>query len=231
MAFSVAPYNEVGYIYDTASIMFTSHRFDGTVTLATEEHQVILRQVGAGDPIPVSEERKMQVYNILLRRVMNKLDLQQVGRNLYDAKNRVRIPDLRLELWPGYINSIRQHQEHVLLNVELGHKVMRQETVYDVLLGSQRNAQGGDFQRTFKEQIIGKIVLTSYNNKTYKIDDVDFSKNPQETFDMKGVQTSMIQYYQTRYQLQIREVRQPLLVVTPSAADSRAGRTTLVYVS
>lgn len=38
----------------------------------------------------------------------------------------IRDPKLlthKLELYPGYVTSIRQHEEQVLLNVEISHKV------------------------------------------------------------------------------------------------------------
>lgn len=36
-----------------------------------------------------------------------------------------------------------------------------------------------------KEALIGYAVLTRYNNNTYRIDDIDFTKNPKAKF-MKG---------------------------------------------
>ena len=40
------------------------------------------------------------------------------------------------------------------------------------------------------------VVLTDYNNRTYRIDDVDFSVNPLSTFNLKsGEKISYSQYY------------------------------------
>ena len=38
-----------------------------------------------------------------------------------------------LELWPGYSTSIRQHEMDILMCAEITHKVMRTETVLDLL--------------------------------------------------------------------------------------------------
>ena len=43
------------------------------------------------------------------------------------------VRDFKLELWPGYITSIRQHERDILLCAEITHKVMRNETLLDVL--------------------------------------------------------------------------------------------------
>ena len=59
--------------------------------------------------------------------------LFQVGRYYYNPMERIAIDGHKLELWPGYVTSIRQHENKLLLCVELTHKVMRQDTVYDFL--------------------------------------------------------------------------------------------------
>jgi hypothetical protein len=58
--------------------------------------------------------------------------LFQVGRYYYDPAERIVMGRHKLELWPGYITSIRQHEKELLLCVEVTHKVMRQDTVYDL---------------------------------------------------------------------------------------------------
>jgi hypothetical protein len=71
--------------------------------------------------------------------------LFQVGRYYYDPTKRIAIDSPKLELWPGYVTSIRQHESKLLLCVELTHKVMRQDTVYDLLQECCRS-QPANFQ-------------------------------------------------------------------------------------
>jgi hypothetical protein len=59
--------------------------------------------------------------------------LFQVGRYYYNPMERIEINWFKMEVWPGYVTSIRQHEKELLLCVELTHKVMRQDTVYDLL--------------------------------------------------------------------------------------------------
>lgn len=55
-------------------------------------------------------------------------------------------------------------------------------------------------QTEFQEKIVGCVVLTKYNNKTYKITDVDFHQSPESRFPKKTkdgtVQISYLEYYQ-----------------------------------
>jgi len=77
-----------------------------------------------------------------------------------------------MELWPGYETSIRQHEKDILLSTEITHKVMRTETVYDILRRCSQNP--ARHQDEFRVNVLDLIVLTDYNNKTYRINDVDF---------------------------------------------------------
>lgn len=102
---------------------------------------------------------------------------------------------------------------------------MRTDTVYDNMQRIQREER--DFQSKFLTSVLGQTVLTAYNNRTYRIDDIDFSKTPQSTFEWKkeGKTTTFIEYFRTRYQINIRDVNQPLLVSMPKARDVRGGNT------
>jgi hypothetical protein len=59
--------------------------------------------------------------------------LFQVGRYYYNPVEGIAIDRHKLRLWPGYVTSIRRHENELLLCVDLTHKVMRQDTVYDLL--------------------------------------------------------------------------------------------------
>lgn len=54
--------------------------------------------------------------------------------------------------------------------------------------------------------------MTKYNQKTYKIDRVDFAQSPETTFDKNGTPTSYREYYKTRYNENITDANQPLLI-------------------
>ena len=121
-----------------------------------------------------------------------------------------------LELWPGYVTSIRQHEQDVLLCAEISYKVLRTETVYDLF----RQARG---QGDLTNAIVGSIVITDYNNTTYRVDRVETGMNPMSTFQKKGEAISYMEYYKTRYNIVIRDPNQPLLVSKAKARQVRGG--------
>lgn len=71
---------------------------------------------------------------------------------------------LRVEVWPGYITSIRQHEQDMLMCAEISHKIMRSETVYDIIV-RVRNESRDDFRKALEKTLLGTTVLTDYNNK------------------------------------------------------------------
>lgn len=64
----------------------------------------------------------------------------------------------RMEIWPGYLTSIRQHETDVMFCVEIAHKVMRTDSIYQIMRDCTNNA--ADFQMAFKHAVIGKWNLT-----------------------------------------------------------------------
>lgn len=87
-------------------------------------------------------------------------------------------------------------------------------------------------QRLVKADLLGKIVMTGYNNKTYKIDDVDFDKNAQSTFYLRKEDRDITyeEYYKTRYQQNIRYPLQALIMCLPSRRDTNRGNTESIYL-
>lgn len=156
----------------------------------------------------------LQVYNLIVRKCMSHLNLQLIGRDYFDRDNREVILNYNLELWPGFVNSIRQHEREILMCVEIRHKVMKTETALSVIRKIKNDRHSGDsWESAFRNRMLNVVVLTDYNNKTYHIDDVDFERTPESTFQMKdGSTVSFRQYYDTRYNLKLTDLTQPLLV-------------------
>ena len=57
------------------------------------------------------------------------------------------------------------------------------------------------------------FALFRYNNKNYRVDEIDFDQNPSTTFqDHKGREMSFKDYYKEHYNIQIKNLKQPLLI-------------------
>lgn len=106
----------------------------------------------------------------------------------------IAIPQHSLELWPGYITSIRQHENKIMLCVEISTKVMRMDNVYQLLMECSREGNA-NYKQLFQTRIIGSVILTDYNNRTYHIDDVDWNTTPNSAFKKGNTQVTYVDYY------------------------------------
>lgn len=77
-------------------------------------------------------------------------------------------------------------------------------------------------------------VITEYNNHTYRIIDVDFSTNPSSTFEKKRgeekVKISYQEYYLTKYNIQLSNLTQPMLVTKTKQKQRNAEQGDFVYL-
>ena len=66
---------------------------------------------------------------------------------------------LRLELWPGFITSILQYENNVMLCADISHKILRTDTVYDYLKELEYTGRGNFYEQATRA-LVGEIVLT-----------------------------------------------------------------------
>lgn len=136
----------------------------------------------------------IQVFNIIIRKCFHALNLQLVGRDFFDAEAKVDIPEYKLQVWPGYKTTINQYEDRLLMVAEIAHKVLRMDTILQ-MLNEYSQSKGSQYKRMFLEDVVGKIVMTDYNKKTYRVDDVKWDESPQCTFVMRGEAISYVDYY------------------------------------
>ncbi|XP_038122427.1 protein aubergine [Culex quinquefasciatus] len=191
-----------------------------------QDYLVKIKKVGT---IDWTSEMALTVLNLINRRGMGGLRLQQIGRNFFDPNGKVRIAEFGLELYPGYITSIRQHEQDILMCAEVTHKVMREDTCYGILRSCMAN--GGNWQADFTRAILGTVVMATYGrNSTYTVNDVEFNTTPEHSFETANGRMTFLEYYRNQYNIVIRDPRQPMLVSRARARDIRAGRPELLYL-
>ena len=171
--------------------------------------------------ITLKHQKKMadrsctQFYNVLFRRIMNTLKMVQMNKNYYDPTKAMMVPQHKLEIWPGYVTAVHEFEGGVMLCLDVSHKVLRMSTAYDLLQDVYKKDKD-NLQVNAVKALLGSVVLTKYNNKTYKVDDIDFTQNPLSTFiDHNGEEKSFVEYYMKHYGLKIKDPKQPLLIHRP----------------
>lgn len=87
-----------------------------------------------------------------------------------------------------------------------------ERTAYQVIKG----AKGSNSKENIAKEIYGRGVMTTYNKRVYRVEEVDYDHSPKDRFVLKERkmtrEVSYIDYYQEKYNYIIQDHDQPLLV-------------------
>jgi len=156
----------------------------------------------------------MNFMKIFFNSMMRSLRFESIGPKQFNAANAHTLDAHKIKVWPGFDSRLIMKENGALLNVDVCFKVIRTDTVLKYLNELKQGAerQKKDPVEYVNAQLAGTTVVTRYNSKTYKIDRVDFAQSPLTEFDKQGTPTSYKDYYKTRYNEEIKETNQPLLI-------------------
>uniref|UniRef100_A0A3Q2Z002 Piwi-like RNA-mediated gene silencing 1 n=3 Tax=Hippocampus comes TaxID=109280 RepID=A0A3Q2Z002_HIPCM len=213
-------------LFQHVQVLGSAHCFDGAILFlpqrlnnkVTELHsktrngEDVQITVLLTNELPPTSPVCLQFYNIIFRRILRILGMQQIGRNYYNAKDPLNIPQHRLTIWPGYTSAILQFESSIMLCTDVSHKVLRSETVLNFMENLRQKCGPHNFSDICTKELVGLIILTKYNNKTYRIDDIAWDQTPSNTFKRGEADISFKDYYKNQYGLEITDSNQVLLV-------------------
>ncbi|KAM3131412.1 hypothetical protein pb186bvf_016484 [Paramecium bursaria] len=157
-----------------------------------------------------------QAINAAIKKALKELGLVEMGRNakFYDQRqlNNNRIPEHNLKVWRGVKTSLCIYQGKPFIQIDTASRVLREETALQMMedLGLNKGRNVKDIQN----EMIGLSVLAAYGNfRIYRIDDLEFKKNPQTKFALNdGKEVTFVKYYKDKYNITIKNEKQPLIV-------------------
>uniref|UniRef100_A0AAX7U8Y4 Piwi domain-containing protein n=1 Tax=Astatotilapia calliptera TaxID=8154 RepID=A0AAX7U8Y4_ASTCA len=173
------------------ALLFLPNRLHSKETVVyseTRNGEKVQITITLTNELPPSSPVCIQFYNIIFRRILRILNMQQIGRNYYSPSDPLNIPQHKLTIWPGYTTNILQYESCIMMCTDVSHKVLRSETVLDFM------------------------VNLRYNNKTYRIDGIAWDHTPSNTFKRGDADTSFKNYYKSQYGLDITDENQVLLI-------------------
>ncbi|XP_037113727.1 piwi-like protein 2 [Syngnathus acus] len=193
-------------------------------SLRRTDNEEIKIQIQMTKILPPNSELCIPLYNVVLRRVMKMIGLKPIGRNHYNPENAVVLDKHRLQVWPGYSTCIKHTDGGLYLCVDVSHKVLRNDSVLEVMnILYQRSKE--KFRDECTKELVGNIIITRYNNRTYRIDSIEWDKSPKDTFTlMDGTKTTFVDYYSKHYGIIIKEMDQPLLMHKPKERSKPGGK-------
>lgn len=66
----------------------------------------------------------------------------------------------RLEVMPGFVTSILRYETQTLLCADISHKILRSDTVLDIMYEMYNRSAGDAFYENCIRKFVGSIVLT-----------------------------------------------------------------------
>lgn len=217
------------------TILYLPRRLNDTVTevysLRRHDNAQIKIVIKLTNELPPRSLQCLQVMNIIWRRILSMVNMKQIGRHYFNVDLAVDVPAHKLQVIPGFQTSILQYEDSVLLEADIAHKILRNDTVLDQMYTIYGQKDVSKFHSNVSKLLVGSIVLTRYNNKTYRVDDIEWEMRPSNTFEKHGGQMiTYKQYYFEHYGIQVTDNDQPLLVSKPKKKDIRRGQTENIYL-
>ncbi|KAK2508067.1 hypothetical protein MC885_008648 [Smutsia gigantea] len=198
-------------LYNHQKLSKRAKAFDGVILFLSQELEEKQFDDCSKLVLPLLLTRLLLDVEELL--ILKKLSMYQIGRNFYKPSETLEIPQHKLSLWPGFAISVSHFEDRLLFNADVSYKVLRNETVLEFMTDLCHRTGTSSFTQTCEKQLLGLIVLTRYNNKTYRIDDIDWSVKPVHTFRKRdGTEITYVDYYKQQYNITLSDLNQPVLV-------------------
>jgi aubergine-like protein len=206
------------------------HRFDGSTIFSPKKlptNPLILQAKRETDGQPhvltvtftrelkAQDPETIRIYNLMFQRIMNimRFQVDKKSGKSFDSSHPIKIPQHKVEIWPGYITSVSPLDGGLRLLCDVSHKVIRTQSVLQYILELKNRVSNEEMKRLLANDVVGFTVMTPYNKKNYRVDEIEWEKTPADTtFDTKEGTINLCQYYQTHYDITITEPKQPLLV-------------------
>ncbi|XP_068162691.1 piwi-like protein 1 [Antennarius striatus] len=231
-------------LFQHEELLGTARTFDGAMLVLPhklrDKETVVCSETREGEKVeititlvselPPSSPVCIQFYNLIFKRILKILNMQQIGRNYYNPRDPLDIPQHKLTIWPGFSTAILQYESSIMMCVDVSHRVLRSETVLDFMISMRQSCGSHRFQDVCTKELIGLIVLTKYNNKTYRIDDIAWDHTPINTFTRADKDVSFIDYYKNNYGIIVSDLTQVLLVTRIKRRDPGSQSPTTVML-
>ncbi|XP_037959086.1 protein argonaute-3-like, partial [Teleopsis dalmanni] len=165
------------------------------------------------DHVEIFGKTKLINGSQLLLPYMKSLNYIRVGKNHFDPTNPKIMSNAKLEIGPEYATAVTECEGGLMLCFNLSLRWLDQVTVLEVVTEIHQ-MKSSEFEVNARKALLGCVVMTSYSNKTYRIDEINFDTNTLAEFDMDGQKISFVDDYYKSHNVDIKDKKQPLLVTT-----------------
>ena len=167
------------------------------------------------------DELTKQFIELLIKDILHSNPKLEFYKDLfvYKKKKTIESENVSVNFYPGFTTSFMETDDGNFLNVTLKNKIIQSDSILDVL--KDKKYEYKQNQKEIREDLQDKSFKVSYGNENkYKIDDILFDRDPKkQTINYNGKSINLIEYYNKKYKIKIKEEKQPLIVVHSKAKN------------
>ena len=161
------------------------------------------------------DELTKQFIELLIKDILHANPKLEFYKDLfvYKEKKTIESGNVSVNFYPGFTTSFMETDNGNFLNVTLKNKIIQSDSILDVLKDKKYDIKQN--QKDIREDLQDKSFKVSYGNENkYKIDDILFDRDPKtQTINYNGKSINLIEYYNKKYKIKIKDEKQPLIVV------------------
>ncbi len=189
--------NRVRFIYNAQDIIGRVRLFDGhTLFLPILLPDKVTTVVGRGRndshdttikitlvKILPPEQIPPTVFNMIFKNIMRELKMNRIGQHYFSPMRQIDVPNHNLQVWPGYTTAVHDFEDGLHLVIDVAHKILNVKTCWQLFNELYVKHNGSiEWRQEAVNCLVGNVVLTRYNNQTYKIDDIMWDSSPMNDF-------------------------------------------------
>jgi len=187
-------------------------------TIMIDKNSMIKVNMAETAKVPESQTAMGQILNIIINNAFRDTNLKQVGRaaRFFDVQNPIVIPQAELQVWSGFKAAAIQSKLGTMLCIDSIFKFMSTKSCLSQIDEMKRGAKGQHHWETLvKTTFAGHSIIANWGNKrTYIVTDIEFASNPLTmTFEYKGKETCVAEYFATCYNMHVTNPKQPLFLI------------------
>ena len=202
---------KVEEIHDIKCILFLKGRMEYIIQFQKVSNEKIIKKEDIH-----KDSLSKQFIELLVKDILHanpKLDFYKGFFVLTTKVQNISSDKVSINFYPGFTTSFIETDSGNYLNVTLKNKIIQTDSILDILKSLKYTNKSN--QQNIKDKLIGRSFKVSYAKKNYIISDILFNRNPKNhEFLYNGKSTNLIKYYEIAHGLKIKDISQPLIVVT-----------------
>ena len=211
---------------DFKSILYLNGRFEYILHFSKYANVKTINQEDVQqDPLA------KQFIELMVKDILHSNPNLEFYRGLFvltNEKEEIKAKNRKINFYPGFTTSFMETEKGNYINVTLKNKIIQGESVLEYINRLKKN---GCNDEDIRDQLKDRSFKVNYAKSNYKINDILFDRNPANTtFVYEGKDISLVKYYKTAHNKEIKDKNQPLILVVKADRTKKQKNINLYFI-